>query len=571
MRHLGGGGLSQRDRLGPGRRVYGGGGLFRTRPRRRVRGERRIEQQRELGGRFGDQDGQRRPMPGGARRPTGERVPAQGGPRMDVTRRPHRRRRPRFRPGPLHRGERLGGREARRRPGPRRPADHAGDAEVGEGRAAVDAEQDVRRGHVAVHHPLAVKARESLRDRDEHGDGLPRAQGSDPLHHVLQRAGRAVLGEDPEAPVRLHHAEHAQQMGMRDPSGLRLRRQGVRRRAGAGHLQGGPDAPAVLDEPDLRLGARAEQPDGCPARGARRSRARLRRPLRFRLRPAADASGRAAVRLVPVPHPAPLSATPSVPSQGAACPRASRRLSTGPGPRTTVDVMPETLLPPLRVLGLAPDLVDYHAAWDAQRALHADVVAGRSDGEFLLLEHEAVYTAGRRTEDAERPTDGAPVVDVDRGGKITWHGPGQLVGYPVVRLRDRAHVKDYVWFLEELLIRTAAEFGVTAVRVDGRAGIWVLADRDDDGTARPDRKVGAIGLSIHDGVSMHGFALNCSNSLAPYEGIIACGITDAATTTLSVETGRTITPADVVPVLTRHLDELGPAFIAVTPTEGIPA
>ena len=155
--------------------------------------------------------------------------------------------------------------------------------------------------------------------------------------------------------------------------------------------------------------------------------------------------------------------------------------------------------------------------------------------------------------------------------QITWHGPGQLVGYPVVRLRDRAHVKDYVWFLEELLIRTAAEFGVTAVRVDGRAGIWVLADRDDDGAARPDRKVGAIGLSIHDGVSMHGFALNCSNSLAPYEGIIACGITDAATTTLSVETGRTITPADVVPVLTRHLDELGPAYIAVTPTEGIPA
>ena len=219
--------------------------------------------------------------------------------------------------------------------------------------------------------------------------------------------------------------------------------------------------------------------------------------------------------------------------------------------------MPETLLPPLRVLGLAPDLVDYHTAWDAQRALHADVVAGRSDGEFLLLEHEAVYTAGRRTEDAERPTDGAPVVDVDRGGKITWHGPGQLVGYPVVRLRDRAHVKDYVWFLEELLIRTAAEFGVTAVR--------------EDPDARPDRKVGAIGLSIHDGVSMHGFALNCSNSLAPYEGIIACGITDAATTTLSVETGRTITPADVVPVLTRHLDELGPAYIAVTPTEGIPA
>ena len=167
-------------------------------------------------------------------------------------------------------------------------------------------------------------------------------------------------------------------------------------------------------------------------------------------------------------------------------------------------------LPPVRVLGLAPDLVDYERAWDLQRALHADVVAGRSPGGILLLEHGAVYTAGRRTEDRERPTDGARVVDVDRGGKITWHGPGQLVGYPVVRLRDRAHVKDYVWFLEEVLIRTAADHGVAAVRVDGRAGIWIPADTDDAGRARPDRKLGAIGLSIHEGVSMHGFALNLS-------------------------------------------------------------
>ncbi|MDY6055537.1 lipoyl(octanoyl) transferase LipB [Micrococcus sp.] len=225
-------------------------------------------------------------------------------------------------------------------------------------------------------------------------------------------------------------------------------------------------------------------------------------------------------------------------------------------------------LPPVRVLGLSPDVVDYQEAWDLQRSIHADVVAGRSDGQILLLEHAPVYTAGRRTEDAERPTDGAPVVDVDRGGKITWHGPGQLVGYPVVRLRSRAHVRDYVWFIEELLIRTAAEFGVTAVRVDGRAGIWLHADTDADGRPRPERKLGAIGLAIHDGVSMHGFALNCSNSLAPYAGIIACGISDAATTTLSEETGRTLTPADVLPVLVRHLEELGPEHIAVTPTEG---
>lgn len=233
--------------------------------------------------------------------------------------------------------------------------------------------------------------------------------------------------------------------------------------------------------------------------------------------------------------------------------------------------MSDALLPPVRVVGLAPDLVDYEEAWGLQRSLHADVVAGRSDGEVLLLEHAPVYTAGRRTEDGERPTDGARVIDVDRGGKITWHGPGQLVGYPVVRLRDRAHVKDYVWFLEEVLIRTAAEFGVTAVRVDGRAGIWIPSDVDDAGRVRPDRKLGAIGLSIHDGVAMHGFALNCSNSLDPYATIVACGIADAATTTLTAETGRTLTPADVLPVLVRHLEELGPDHIAPATTEGTAA
>ncbi|WP_158496050.1 lipoyl(octanoyl) transferase LipB [uncultured Micrococcus sp.] len=225
-------------------------------------------------------------------------------------------------------------------------------------------------------------------------------------------------------------------------------------------------------------------------------------------------------------------------------------------------------LPPVRVLGLDPDFVDYREAWDLQKSLHADVLAGRSDGEILMLEHAEVYTAGRRTEDAERPTDGAEVVDVDRGGKITWHGPGQLVGYPVVRLRDRAHVKDFVWFIEEILIRTAADVGVEAVRVDGRAGIWVLADTDEQGRARPDRKVGAIGLAIHEGISTHGWALNCSNSLTPYESIIPCGIADASTTTLSAEVGRTVTPADVLPLLRRHLDDLGPEHIRTDFPEG---
>lgn len=223
--------------------------------------------------------------------------------------------------------------------------------------------------------------------------------------------------------------------------------------------------------------------------------------------------------------------------------------------------MPELSALPVRVLGLDPDFVDYRDAWDLQKSLHARVVAGESDGEVLLLEHAAVYTAGRRTEDAERPVDGAEVIDVDRGGKITWHGPGQLVGYPILRLRDRVHVKQFVWFIEELLIRTAAEYGVRAVRIDGRAGIWCPADQAEDGSLRPDRKLGAIGLSIHEGVSMHGWALNCSNSLDPYSTIIACGIADAATTTLSAETGRTVTPADVRPVLERHLAELAPQYI----------
>ncbi|MDO5634379.1 MAG: lipoyl(octanoyl) transferase LipB [Micrococcus sp.] len=230
--------------------------------------------------------------------------------------------------------------------------------------------------------------------------------------------------------------------------------------------------------------------------------------------------------------------------------------------------MPTSPQPDVRVLGLDPDFVDYRTAWDLQKQIHAAVLAGESNGEILLLEHQSVYTAGRRTEDAERPTDGAEVIDVDRGGKITWHGPGQLVGYPVVRLKDRAHVKDFVWFIEELLIRTAADVGVTAERVEGRAGIWVPADTDDAGQPRPQRKVGAIGLAIHEGISTHGWALNCSNSLDPYATIIACGIQDASTTTLSEETGRTITPADILPIITRHLQDLSGHYIASATPEG---
>jgi lipoyl(octanoyl) transferase len=149
----------------------------------------------------------------------------------------------------------------------------------------------------------------------------------------------------------------------------------------------------------------------------------------------------------------------------------------------------------------------------------------------------------------ERPTDGTPVVDVDRGGKITWHGPGQLTGYPIVRLREPVDVVAFVRDLEAMMIAVAADFGVTGERVEGRSGVWVR-------TAGGYDKIGAIGLRVQEGVTMHGFALNCSNDLAPYAAIVPCGIRDAGVTSLSLLTGRTITPADVVPSVLTHLDEV---------------
>lgn len=224
--------------------------------------------------------------------------------------------------------------------------------------------------------------------------------------------------------------------------------------------------------------------------------------------------------------------------------------------------MPVPSLPPFRVLGLSPDTVDYRMAWDLQRDLHAEVVAGSSPGAVLFLEHTSVYTAGRRTEPQDLPDDGSDVVDVDRGGKLTWHGPGQLVCYPVVRLADPAAVKDYVWFLEETLIRTLSDLGLDSTRVDGRSGVWIRGTTDEYGTASPDRKIAAIGLRVNHGVSMHGFAVNCSNSLAPYEHIVACGITDAGSTTISAELGRTITPTDLLSTVQDHLAELAPDYLA---------
>jgi lipoyl(octanoyl) transferase len=196
--------------------------------------------------------------------------------------------------------------------------------------------------------------------------------------------------------------------------------------------------------------------------------------------------------------------------------------------------------------------VDYLDGWDLQRRVHARRVAGEIPDSCLLLEHQPVYTAGKRTAASDRPfgAPGAPVIDVDRGGKITWHGPGQLTGYPIIRLREPVDVVAYVRALEEAMIRTCAEFGVTAVRVAGRSGAWV--------EGQPDRKVGAIGARVARGVTMHGLALNCDCDLSWYDRIVPCGIRDAEVTTLSAEAGRRITVADAAEIMERHLaDALG--------------
>lgn len=207
------------------------------------------------------------------------------------------------------------------------------------------------------------------------------------------------------------------------------------------------------------------------------------------------------------------------------------------------------VMPIFETVGLAPDFVDYEAAWQLQRKVHGEVSKHLRDETVLLLEHASVFTAGKRTEESERPTDGTPVIDVDRGGKITWHGPGQLVGYPIMRLPDPIDVVGYVRWLEQVLIDSIAEFGVTGQRVGGRSGVWV----DVDGQFE---KVAAIGIRVAEKTTMHGFALNCNNSLDPYDTIVACGIRDAKTTTLQQLTGKDITPAIAAEVVKRHLGEI---------------
>jgi len=193
-------------------------------------------------------------------------------------------------------------------------------------------------------------------------------------------------------------------------------------------------------------------------------------------------------------------------------------------------------------------LVDYQKAWDLQREIHTEVASGSRPNTLLLMEHPSVYTAGRRTEDAERPTDGTPVIDVDRGGRITWHGPGQLVGYPIVKLLKPTELVGFVREIEAALILVCSDLGLTAIRIEGRSGVWIQ-------DARGDRKIAAIGIRVAKGTTMHGFALNVNPDLAAFRQIVPCGIADADVTSLEKELGRTITIDEVAPLIERHVSQ----------------
>ncbi|MBU7599404.1 lipoyl(octanoyl) transferase LipB [Streptomyces sp. P38-E01] len=243
-------------------------------------------------------------------------------------------------------------------------------------------------------------------------------------------------------------------------------------------------------------------------------------------------------------------------------------------------------------LGFGDGAVEYRDAWQRQREVHAARIDDEIPDTCLLLEHEAVYTAGRRTEDSERPLDGTPVIDVDRGGKITWHGPGQLVGYPILKLPRPVDVVAHVRRLEEALLLTCADFGVEATRIEGRSGVWVLGDPVEQRAARgglsldlaggiggapapdeeydarlmgpeyapsnagqrgEDRKLAAIGIRVAKGVTMHGFSLNCAPDNTGFDRIVPCGIRDAGVTSLSAELGREVPIDEVLPTVERHL------------------
>ena len=193
-------------------------------------------------------------------------------------------------------------------------------------------------------------------------------------------------------------------------------------------------------------------------------------------------------------------------------------------------------------------VMEYVEALQLQRALHGEIAEGQRENSLVLVEHPSVYTAGKRTQDHERPHDGTPVIDVDRGGKITWHGLGQLVGYPIVRLAKPTELVGFVREIETALIATCLELGLIATRVEGRSGVWVVDSKGE-------RKIAAIGIRVARGVTMHGFALNVEPDLSAFEAIIPCGIEDAAVTSLALELGRTISVDEVLPIVEKYMYE----------------
>jgi lipoyl(octanoyl) transferase len=206
-------------------------------------------------------------------------------------------------------------------------------------------------------------------------------------------------------------------------------------------------------------------------------------------------------------------------------------------------------MPDFQRVGLNPDFVDYRSGMEMQLMVHREVASNQRENTVLLLEHKSVYTAGKRTEKHELPDDGSEFIETNRGGKITWHGPGQLIGYPIMHLPQPIDVVGYVRWLEGVLIGVAAEFGVIGERVEGRTGVWV-------NTPEGFQKLAAIGIRVSEKVTMHGFALNCNNSLKPFDHIVACGIDDAKATTLSKLTGIDISPAQAATLVEQQMGEI---------------
>ncbi|MEI7540743.1 MAG: lipoyl(octanoyl) transferase LipB [Actinomycetes bacterium] len=211
--------------------------------------------------------------------------------------------------------------------------------------------------------------------------------------------------------------------------------------------------------------------------------------------------------------------------------------------------MPAVALPSQSAIALTRHgVIDYEKAWQVQRNIHAEVVAGVRPNTLLLLEHPSVYTAGRRTLDSEKPADGTPVINVDRGGKITWHGPGQIVGYPIVKLANPHELVGFVREIEAGLINVCQDLGITATCVAGRSGVWIRGEHGD-------RKIAAIGIRVTQGVTMHGFALNVNPDLSNFSRIIPCGIADADVTSIEKELGRSVAMDEVMPLVERHIFE----------------